>query len=446
MLVVGLLFLNGQGSTRNGQPIGEISYSAFYQQVMDGNVKDATFQGQDITGDFKNALSLTSANGSPMLTNQYHLTQIPSSDPNLIPLLNTYHVQYQAKPVADHNLLLTILVSFLPLIVVFGVIFFISCRATQSQQNVFSFGKTRAKIVLGDRPDTTFADVEGVDEAKYDLVEVVEFLKTPRKFQRLGGKIPRGVLLVGPPGTGKTLLARAVAGEAEVPFFSQKDYILRIAEDVGRALAQIIYHKTIQDYQKALSLIDELFKQTLGAGSGFVHAISEETLLAMLTLVGVLNLEKALLIATLLKAEGDIYEEQGNPDEAYESYLKSLNLFLEILLRDDHLHDLRVSPKVEDLLGKLEAYELPLNTRRLLSQYYEQIGTPHEEIGMIVRGFLAVYADADRVLCSVCTEKTADYIRQQWQRIWLQIMRQTQQQECEEVSPLAIHPNHTIHL
>ncbi len=116
---------------------------------------------------------------------------------------------------------------------------------------------------------------------------------------------------------------------------TQNDYILRIAEDVGRALAQIIYHKKIQDYQGALSLIDELFKQTLGAGSGFIHAISEETLLAMLTLLGILNLEKALLVATLLKAEGDIYEDQGNPDAAYDSYLKSLNLFLEILLRDD---------------------------------------------------------------------------------------------------------------
>src|SRR6266851_9167041 len=87
---------------------------------------------------------------------------------------------------------------------------------------------------------------------------------------------------------------------------TQKDYILRIAEDVGRALAQIIYHKEIQDYQGALSLIDELCKQTVGAGSGFIHAISEETLLAMLTLLGILNVEKALLIATLLKTEGDM--------------------------------------------------------------------------------------------------------------------------------------------
>src|SRR5207244_12170154 len=95
---------------------------------------------------------------------------------------------------------------------------------------------------------------------------------------------------------------------------TQKDYILRIAEDVGRALAQIIYHKEIQDYQGALSLMDELFKQTVGAGSGFLHAISEETLLAMLTLLGVLNVEKALLIATLLIAEGDIYDDKCNTE------------------------------------------------------------------------------------------------------------------------------------
>lgn len=150
----------------------------------------------------------------------------------------------------------------------------------------------------------------------------------------------------------------------------QKDYNQRVAEDVGRDLAQIIYHKDIQDYQGALSLIDELFKQAVGAGSGFIHAISEETLLAMLTLLGVLNLEKALMMATLLKAEGEIYEGQGNADEAFDSYLKSLNLFLEILLGDDHLHDLRCSSEVEDLLAKLEAYDLPLKTKSLLFQFY----------------------------------------------------------------------------
>jgi len=220
LLAIVPLLLNPQGSMMNGQPVVELPYSSFYQQVMHGNVKDAIFQGQDITGDFKNPISLTGSNGNIGLANQYHLTQIPNGDPNLIPLLNTYHVQFQAKPVPGNNGFLIVLLNLLPLILIFGVIFFIARRATKGQQNVFSFGKTQAKVVPGDRPSTTFADVAGVDEAKYDLVEVVEFLKTPQKFQRLGGKIPRGVLLVGPPGTGKTLLARAVAGEARVPFFS----------------------------------------------------------------------------------------------------------------------------------------------------------------------------------------------------------------------------------
>jgi Family of unknown function (DUF6483) len=152
----------------------------------------------------------------------------------------------------------------------------------------------------------------------------------------------------------------------------QEDYILRVTEDVGRALAQILYRQEIRNYQGALSLIDELFMQTVGAGSGFIHAASEEMLLAMLTFFDILNIEKALLIATLLKAEGDIYEDQGDPAAAYESNLKSLNVFLEILLCDDKLHDIRIVPEITGLLDKLEAYDLPLYTRRLLAQWYEQ--------------------------------------------------------------------------
>ena len=154
---------------------------------------------------------------------------------------------------------------------------------------------------------------------------------------------------------------------------THKDYILRIAENVGRALAEIIYHQEIHDYQGALSLVDELFKQTVGMGSGFIHAISEETLLSMVTLFGTLNVDKAFVIATLLKAEGDIYKDRGDPVEAYESHLKSLDLFLEILLHDDNLHNFRDFPEVEDILGELAAYELPLHTRRLLFEYYEQV-------------------------------------------------------------------------
>ena len=265
LLIVGIVLifwalpqLFFQGSNVHAQNVGDLPYSAFYQQVQAGNVKDATFQGQDITGDFKHALSLTDADGNPVLTTQYHLTQLPNGDSNLITLLNQYHVQYPAKPVPGNNGFLVVLINFLPLILVVGVIFFISRRATQSQQNIFSFGKTRAKVVPGDRPSTTFADVAGVNEAKYDLVEVVEFLKTPGKFQRLGGKIPRGVLLVGPPGTGKTLLARAVAGEAEVPFFSMSgSEFVEVLVGVGASRVRDLFDQA-KKASPSIIFIDEI--------------------------------------------------------------------------------------------------------------------------------------------------------------------------------------------
>src|SRR5438270_97087 len=208
-----------QSSNSGPQDVLDVPYSTFYQQVKLDNVQSVVFQAQDATGSFKNPITVPgSNNGLP--SKHFHFTQLPNGDPTLIPLLNQHHVSYQAKSASDSNFFLNLLFNLLPWILVFGVFIFIARRATQSQQNIFSFGKSRAKLVMEDKPTTTFADVAGVDEAKNDLVEVVEFLKTPGKFQRLGGRIPRGVLLVGPPGTGKTLLARAVAGEAGVPFFS----------------------------------------------------------------------------------------------------------------------------------------------------------------------------------------------------------------------------------
>ncbi|HEV2581620.1 MAG TPA: ATP-dependent zinc metalloprotease FtsH [Ktedonobacteraceae bacterium] len=207
------------GSSSNSNAV-EIPYSTFYQEVQAGNVKDVTFSGQDANGDFTSTQTITDVTGVSKQGTTFHFTQLPNGDPNLTTLLQKYHVNYSAKPASDNSFLFTILTTVVPWIFIIGFFFFIARRATQGQQNIFSFGKSRAKVVLEDRPSTTFADVAGVDEAKNDLVEVVEFLKTPGKFQKLGGRIPRGVLLVGPPGTGKTLLARAVAGEAGVPFFS----------------------------------------------------------------------------------------------------------------------------------------------------------------------------------------------------------------------------------
>jgi cell division protease FtsH len=224
LLIVWFLFQYFAGSstssTTNSANVIEIPYSTFYQEVQDGNVATATFQGQDVTGKFKHQVTVTDTNGQTKTGTDYHFAQLPNGDPTLTALLMQHGVQVKAVPSSDNNLLWNILINFAPWLLFIGIFFLIFRRASQSQQNIFSFGKSKAKLILEDRPTTTFGDVAGVDEAKNDLVEVVDFLKTPQKFQRLGGKIPRGVLLVGPPGTGKTLLARAVAGEAGVPFFS----------------------------------------------------------------------------------------------------------------------------------------------------------------------------------------------------------------------------------
>jgi len=219
LIIWGLFQYFSQSSNTTPKDLLEVPYSTFYQQVQQDNVQNVVFQGQDANGMFKNAITVSgSNNGLP--SKNFHFTQLPNGDPTLIPLLNTHHVNYEAKVVSDNNFFLNLLINLLPWVLIIAVFVFIARRATQSQQNIFSFGKSRAKVILEDRPSTTFADVAGVDESKNDLIEVVEFLKTPGKFQRLGGRVPRGVLLVGPPGTGKTLLARAVAGEASVPFFS----------------------------------------------------------------------------------------------------------------------------------------------------------------------------------------------------------------------------------
>jgi len=216
-------FFNASNNNTSSQR-KELAYSDFYNQINDGNIKSATIIGSsDITGDFCSPVGGFSS---------YHVVQLPNGDPNLVPILTQPSAPGFKKPTCvnmttvitqpptDSSFWLNILIAFLPFIFLIAIFVFISRRATQGQQGIFSFGKSRAKLILEDRPSTTFADVAGVDEAKYDLQEVVEFLKTPSKYQRLGGKIPRGVLLVGPPGTGKTLLARAVAGEAGVPFYS----------------------------------------------------------------------------------------------------------------------------------------------------------------------------------------------------------------------------------
>src|SRR5215471_11664756 len=152
---------------------------------------------------------------------------------------------------------------------------------------------------------------------------------------------------------------------------SQRDYLLRIAQEFGSVLAQVLYNRQIKDYAAAHTLIDEQSKQVFGMGIGFMRSIPEETLLSMLTSFDTLDTEKCWLLAILLKAEGDIFEDQGNASESYYSYIRSLNLFLEVLLLATTSGDRRVVPEIEDLLSRLSEYDLPVRTELLLFRYFD---------------------------------------------------------------------------
>lgn len=234
-----------------------LQYSQFYQQIQNGNIKDATIIGTtDITGDFCNAVNAQK---------QFEVVQLPpNGDPGLTSTLmaNKPNCAVSTAVVtqepADNSFWLNLLLTLLPWVFLIFIFFFLTRRASQGQQGIFSFGKSRAKLILEDRPSTTFADVAGVNESKYELQEVVEFLKTPQKFQRLGGKIPRGVLLVGPPGTGKTLLARAVAGEASVPFFSMSgSEFVEVLVGVGASRVRDLFEQA-KKAAPSIIFIDEI--------------------------------------------------------------------------------------------------------------------------------------------------------------------------------------------
>jgi cell division protease FtsH len=244
------MYFNNVNNASSMPQRDELSYSAFYNQIQQGNIRDATFIGTtDIQGDFK-----TPVDGYT----QYHVVQLPNGDPQIEKELIDKGATVVNQPPADNSFWLNLLIGFLPWLFLIGLFIFFSRRATQGQQGIFSFGKSRAKLILEDRPTTTFADVAGVDESKYELQEVVEFLKTPQKYQRLGGKIPRGVLLVGPPGTGKTLLARAVAGEAGVPFFSMSgSEFVEVLVGVGASRVRDLFDQA-KKASPSIIFIDEI--------------------------------------------------------------------------------------------------------------------------------------------------------------------------------------------
>jgi cell division protease FtsH len=210
--VLSLFFMSGPSRTT-------IPYTTFIAELNNDNVKDISAQGNSIQGDFKKIVIYGSASGTLFQTER----PVFASD-NLEASLEQHGVPTTATPPGSGTSpLLSILISFGPALLLIGGILYLSRRTAGAGPGgiLGAFGRSQAKLYTPDSgPRTTFADVAGIDEAKADLAEVVDFLKTPEKYQRLGAQIPHGILLVGPPGTGKTLLARAVAGESNRPFFS----------------------------------------------------------------------------------------------------------------------------------------------------------------------------------------------------------------------------------
>ena len=285
LFLIGFLVWSFVGNAFNNQT--EIPYTTFRSQVQDGNVSQVTVSGEKITGQLKQPAETTVSTVGGQSTVQYtnFVTYLPSfGDDQLFSLLRENNVEIKTQPTNNFSII-SLLGSLLPFLLLLGIGYLFLRRMSSQGQDVFSMGRSRAKLYDRQEERTTFDDVAGAQGAKRELHEVIDFLKNPGIFQRLGGEIPKGVLLVGPPGTGKTLLARAVAGEASVPFFSitGSDF-MEMFVGVGASRVRDMF----EDAKKAapsIIFIDELdsIGRTRGAGLGGGHDEREQTLNQLLS-------------------------------------------------------------------------------------------------------------------------------------------------------------------
>jgi cell division protease FtsH len=273
MVILVLIILAWNVFKTGATAVEEISFSRFLTQVSQGHIQKVKIRGEEITGSYSPASGKRDA---------AFKTYAPSY-PKLVEDLQAKGVEIEATPIKDSSLV-SALVMYGPLILLVAIWFVIMRQMQAGGNKALSFGKSRAKLLTPTQKKVTFKDVAGVEEAKVELQEIIEFLKDPQKFQKLGGKIPKGVLLMGPPGTGKTLLARSVAGEANVPFFtiSGSDFV-EMFVGVGASRVRDLFEQGKKN-APCIVFIDEIdaVGRHRGAGLGGGHDEREQTLNALL--------------------------------------------------------------------------------------------------------------------------------------------------------------------
>jgi len=300
-LLIALLIWNVWTFIPQAQQEIPIPYTAFITQVKTGNIKDVEINGAQISGNFNSGIPAAdllppdqlptplptsqstagsqSASGDPLIT--AFTTTFPEAvgDPNLISLLEANNVVINVKT-PSNPVILDLLISGLPFILLIGASIWMGRQTFKSQSGMFNFGRSKARQYNQEVPQVTFEDVAGAEEAKEDLSEIVEFLRNPQKYHDIGARIPRGVLLIGPPGTGKTLLARAVSGEAEVPFYTiSASEFVEMFVGVGASRVRDLFEKA-KASAPSIIFIDELdaVGRRRGAGLGAVNDEREQTL------------------------------------------------------------------------------------------------------------------------------------------------------------------------
>ncbi len=260
--------------------VQELDYSEFLQKIEQGKIKSVTIIEKKIIGEFKGlaAVEQEIRGGETVASAMKFQTYLPFEDPSLVNTLHEARIEIKSRPPSVNWM--TQVVSWLPWVALIVFWLFFLRQIQSGGGRAFSFGKSKAKLLSGDRPKVTFKDVAGCDEAKNELEEIIEFLKAPRKFQKLGGRLPKGALLLGAPGTGKTLLARAVAGEADVPFFSMSgsDFV-EMFVGVGASRVRDLFEQG-KSHAPCIIFIDEIdaVGRHRGAGLGGGHDEREQTL------------------------------------------------------------------------------------------------------------------------------------------------------------------------